>query len=371
MKIIHLTSGDLWAGAEVQLFHLATRLARLSEIDLLVVLFNHGQLEEELKANEVDVRVLDETALSGFSILKKFYVIAREFQPDIIHTHRVKENVIGGLVAKLNGKKSVRTVHGASEFATAPFNLRRLLLNGLDRLAGYLFQQKIIAVSEELKQKLSASYPALKLKVIENSIDVKFIENKLKEGSDFTINTQACNVAFVGRFVPVKRVDLFYEIAKATILAHPDKIIHFHMIGDGPLKNEIEHKVATDGMQDNIHLYGFVANTAPLIKQMDLLMFTSDHEGLPMTLLEAMTIGVPVLSRNLPGIRTVLCNGECGYILASDVIEDFVDVIASIAADETDAKLKSKSARKQIDDKYTIVTNMEKYLTLYNEVALT
>ena len=213
MKIIHLASGDLWAGAEVQLFHLAVKLHELYGIHLLVVLLNHGQLEQELIEKGIAVTVLDESKLSGFSILLEFYHIVKLFQPDIVHTHRSKENVIGGIVARLNGKKSVRTVHGASEFSIRPFNLKRFVFDGADRLAGFFLQQKIISVSDELKQKMKKIYPDSKLAVIENCVDVEYIEKKSLKPCNHDIDKNNFNIAFIGRFVPVKRVDIFYSIA--------------------------------------------------------------------------------------------------------------------------------------------------------------
>ena len=351
------------------MFHLASRLVRTTDIKLLVVLLNPGQLADELRTHGVEVLILDERVLSGLALLRQFYKTVKEYRPDIIHTHRTKENVIGGLVAKLNGCKSVRTVHGASEFAFNAANVRQVIFRIADKLAGYLFQQKIIAVSDELKQKLLADYPSAKLTIIPNCVDVSYIENKANEFCDIPVDTQLCNIAFVGRFVPVKRVDIFYDIAKKTIKTFPEKKIFFHMLGDGPLQGDIARKIAADGLEERILLHGFVSNTAPLLKRMSLLMFTSDHEGLPMTLLEAMALGVPVLSRNLPSIRAVLCNGECGYVLESDDIQNYVEVISSLADDDTDAKRRALSARTKIDDEYNIEINVEKYLKLYKDVV--
>jgi glycosyltransferase involved in cell wall biosynthesis len=369
MKIIHLASGDLWAGAEVQLFHLALRLAQIEGVTLLVVLLNPGQLETELKKFGVNVRVLNETSLTSFAIFWKFNRILRDFKPEVVHTHRTKENVIGGLAAKLNGIKSIRTVHGASEFAFNPVNFRRFIFAGIDRLVGNLFQQRIIAVSDELKQKLQKYYPKSKLVVINNCVDVAYIEKKSKEQCNIPIDPQSFNIAFVGRFVPVKRVDLFYDIAKATILANPKKDIQFYMFGDGPLQEDIKRKIAADVLSERILLHGFVPNTAPVIKQMNLLMFTSDHEGMPMTLLEAMVLGVPVLSRNLTTIRSVLCQGKCGYILKSDDILEYVDLIKSLVVDREDARKRAALAKMEVRNAYSIENNVKQYLRLYKELV--
>lgn len=368
MKIIHLASGDLWAGAEVQLFHLTKRLSQFENVKLLVVLLNHGQLEDSLKNNGVEVHVLDESLLPGFSLLKQFYRIAKEFLPDIIHTHRIKENVIGGVTARLIGKKSVRTEHGAPEIFSGRFDFRRFLINSLDKFSAMVLQQKVVAVSGDLKEKLAKRIPETKIVVIENCVDVEYVERRSNELTDYHLESERFKVAFIGRFVPVKRVDLFYAIAKYMSESNPAKEIHFYMIGDGPLKEGLESKVVKDGLQSKMHFYGFIDNIAPILKQMDLLLITSDHEGLPMTLLEAMTLGVPVLSRDLPSVRYVLCEGKCGYFVEDDNLLDYASIIDSICSSKTESEEIAKLAYAQIQHKYNIDINVNQYLSLYENV---
>jgi len=78
MKVMHIASGDLWAGAEVQLFHLARSLVKEKDIQLLVVLLNHGQLERELINQGISVTVFDEEQVSGFSIFKSIYKLIKD-----------------------------------------------------------------------------------------------------------------------------------------------------------------------------------------------------------------------------------------------------------------------------------------------------
>jgi len=365
MNILHLASGDLWAGAEVQLFHLAKGLSKTEDVELTVILLNHGQLENELKKHGVQVQVIDETSLSSLGIFIRLFSLIKIIRPEIIHTHRLKENILGGLCAKLQGIKSIRTVHGATESSNGNASLRSKILDALDKYSGIFLQNKIVAVSSELRHKLLQNYTADKLEIIENCIDIEYVNSKLKIDAVPMPAKNGFDVAFIGRFVNVKRVDRFYEIAKAVVSHPAGKGIHFHMIGDGPLKQDIEQQLRRDGLGKQIHLHGFLANTLPALKQMDLLLFTSDHEGLPMTLLEAMALNVPVISRNLAGIKEALCNGDCGFILNSDNIMDYVDTIISIASNKSEAEARANLAREQIDWKYNITANIAKYMELY------
>lgn len=369
MKILQLASGDLWAGAEVQLYHMVCSLQKQSNVELLIVLLNHGQLEQELLKQGLNVEILDENHISFFNISRKLLRLVKTYQPNVIHTHRIKENIIGGIVAKLYGCKSVRTTHGAMESTGNFFKIKNVLLPFIDKLVGRFLQQYVIAVSEELKTKLLADFSPSKIKVINNSVSIPFIENQAREAVDFIAGNDQINVCFIGRFVSVKRVDLFYEIAKKVVLSENDLNVHFYMIGDGPLWNLIEEKVRDDGLEANIHLIGFVKNTAPYLKNMHLLLFTSEHEGLPMTLLEAMALGVSVVYRDtLTTIRQVLCDGKCGCINSFDNSQSAYNSLLEVLSNSSDRSKKAELAKQQVLDAFSIEKNIHEYIRLYQNV---
>ena len=370
MKIAHIMSGDLWAGAEVQLFHLVTKLAHYDNIKILVILFNHGKLEKELNNKGIKVVVLDESELNSFQIFVKLNTTLKQFQADVVHTHRNKENILGGIAAKLSNCRSIRTVHGASEFSVSIFKPKSYFLNLLDKIIAMFFQQKIIAVSDELKQKLSTSLPEKKLLVINNFVDIKYVEKKSLERLELKKDSTQFDVVFVGRFVQVKRVDKFYQIALKVLTEYPMLNIHFHMLGDGPLISEIKNKIVTDKLDNKFHLAGFVNNTAPYIKQMDLLCFTSDHEGLPMTLLESIALETAVISRHLPTIKNVLCDGNCGTIINSeDEINQFACAIAKLAKDKDLTKQNAILAKQNLLINHSVEATIPKYIKIYTELT--
>lgn len=369
MKILHIASGDLWAGAEVQLYHLALELAATSHLDLMIVLLNDGQLADALRANGVQVIILDESSLSGLSILIHLYRLVLKLRPAVIHTHRSKENFIGGLVAFITRTASVRTVHGANEYADQKFNLRRCVFSLLDKTSGWIFQSRIIAVSPELAGKLEAIYPRRKIMVIPNGINIGAVIEKANSPVEFDYCADHFNIAFVGRFVPVKRTDTFIRIAIDTISRSHERNIHFYMFGDGPLWAEANQRILESGNKDRIHTPGFIDNIAPYLKAMDMLLFTSDHEGLPMTLLEAMALRVAVVSRHLPTIKQVLCEGTCGYVLSSDQPEDFSRLITRLSKNKNELSSKAAMAYENLQARYSIQEIAQSYVALYKEVS--
>lgn len=366
---MHVASGDLWAGAEVQLFHLATALNNDEDVSLVVILLNHGQLERQLIEKGVSVRVFDESTYSTLNIFHKIKSVANELQVDVIHSHREKENVLVSVIAKIIGCHSVRTVHGDSEFGASLFDFRQHLIYLINKFCGSYLQDKIISVSGELTDKLSRTFGADKLVTINNSVNVDYINKRSQEPIDTTIVTESrINIGFVGRFVPVKRVSFYYEVAKRVITLLPKADIHFYMIGDGPLFNEINSKVECEQLSHRIHLLGFVENSAPYIKQLSYLMFTSEHEGLPMTLLEAMALETPVISTNLPSLKNVLNGNHGGYFHDSENPDEFADFVANLIQYYDKSIVKAKLAKSILNNEYALAANINKYVELYKNI---
>src|SRR5690606_28932171 len=164
IKVMHIISGDLWAGAEVQAYTLLKFLRE--ECDLHVVLMNHGELETRLAALGIPVTVIDESRHNSISILLKLRKLIMSVRPHIIHTHRQKENILGSLANFFCYRAPcVRTSHGASEFAAQGIRQLQVIL---DRLVGQYLQDAIISVSEDLARKLKVHFPARKIHIIKN-----------------------------------------------------------------------------------------------------------------------------------------------------------------------------------------------------------
>lgn len=167
MKVLHIASGDLWAGAEVQLFTLTKALKNNSDTTVDIILLNHGILERKLISNGIKVIIVDESKLNGLIILWKIIRIIHQMQPDVIHTHRIKENVLGSLAALLNGNiPNLRTTHGAPEHAPSWKQPTKRLFHWLNIICGRYLQHAIIAVSDDLADQLNKEYPAKNIHVI-------------------------------------------------------------------------------------------------------------------------------------------------------------------------------------------------------------
>src|SRR5439155_4619795 len=116
IRVCHIMSADLWAGAEVQVATVASYLVKRPDVNLTAVLLNEGPLARELRRLGVAVTIVDETRNNALRILVRLTRFLRANDFEVVHTHRYKDTVLGAIAAKLAGVPHViRTVHGLSE----------------------------------------------------------------------------------------------------------------------------------------------------------------------------------------------------------------------------------------------------------------
>jgi glycosyltransferase involved in cell wall biosynthesis len=309
LRVLHIISGDLWAGAEVQAYTLLTALRNLTDVEVAAVLMNDGELARRLTAAGVPVTIVDESTLGPYQILERLRAQITHWRPDVVHTHRSKENVLGALANRLSlNVPSVRTAHGASEHRPTGMKalLRHRLIGGLDRWCARHAQERVIAVSRELAVRLAAELPQEKIVVVENGVDLDAVAAQVRPVELRAAQPEAVHVGIVGRLVPVKRVDLFLQTAALLLSAQAGCDWRFHVFGDGPLRLELTRLAAQLELGDSVTFHGHRSDIVACMAALDMLVMCSDHEGLPMTALEAAVVGVPLVAHAVGGLLDVL-----------------------------------------------------------------
>ena len=310
LRVMHIISGDLWAGAEVQAYTLLKHLAK--DVDIFVILMNQGELSEKLQQLGIKIEIIDEKHHSSLSIIFKILRQIRQFKPDVIHTHRQKENILGSIANLLaiafRGKltPSVRTAHGAPEFN--PKGKQKIQV-WLDRWVGRWLQTKVIAVSNDLAEKLHSIFPPDHIVVIPNGVDQ---ESLRQQASIANFRQQApgkTHIGIIGRLEPVKRVDIFLEMA-ALLLKEGKKDWMFHIIGDGKLRPTLEAQADELKISSHVCFHGHRTDIPSCIVSLDAIIMCSDHEGTPMTALEALALGTPLIAHDVGGLREILAQSQ-------------------------------------------------------------
>ena len=306
LKVLHIISGDLWAGAEVQAFTLLTELK--ARCELQVATMNKGDLAERLQQSGINVKIFDEQFTNSLTITLGLIKLIREFQPDIVHTHRQKENILGSLANILahwpwrKRAASLRTLHGAPEFQ--PKGIKKFQL-AIDRWSGNHLQDAVISVSTDLSRKITRLYDANKVHTIKNGIDLKALNNCSPAADIREMAPEAIHIGIVGRLEPVKRVDIFIKMAALLSVSAPDQKLFFHIIGEGNLRQQLE-VLARDLNLANLLFHGHRSDSRNAIAALDAVIMCSDHEGTPMSALETIGLGKALIAHSVGGLTEVL-----------------------------------------------------------------
>jgi L-malate glycosyltransferase len=361
LVVLHIISGDRWAGAEAQA-HTLLKYLQLQVI-LHVVLMNEGELARRLRQQSISVTVLPENELSSFTILKRLTQFIHKIKPDIIHTHRQKENILGNIANFMafplptTRPKSVRTTHGAPEFVPT---FKQKIQVGLDRWIGKYLQQAVIAVSDDLANKLRNYFPSDHIHVINNGVDANGLLENLAAAEFKLAFPRHKHIGIVGRLESVKRIDIFIDMVKLLLKENQfNHSIKFHIIGEGILRESLEQRVNQLGISSYLQFHGQRNDMAACVSSLDIVVMCSDHEGTPMTALEAIVLGTPLIAHDVGGLHELLV--DYPQFLVSDHS-------AQGYAEKIKEHLTHNFFPPTLNDKYKAEVNAAGVMRLYNKL---
>jgi glycosyltransferase involved in cell wall biosynthesis len=228
---------------------------------------------------------------------------------------------------------------------------------------------KIIAVSDDLRSQLADSYPGSKLVTVHNAIDpakIKPVKSSQTIRGEFNIADSAPLIGATGRMMPVKAYDLFLRMAKAIIERRPDA--RFLLVGDGPKLSALRDLAKQLGIADKVIFPGFRDDIFDVTNAFDIFVISSHHEGVPMSLLEAMSLKKAIVSTAVGGINEVIENGVSGLLVEPDSPDALAGACLRIL-DDTDLKnLLENAAAKRIEGEFAIGALRQRMIALYREV---
>ena len=362
IKVAHIISGDLWAGAEVMTFNLMAALCKIRGLKIYAILLNEGQLSRKLRKNGIQVYVVNEKKLSFPKIVFRLNDILWNIKPDILHSHRYKENILAYFYKKFCGPAIlVATQHGMPENFEGAKRLPHSVVTQLNLFLLKRAFQKLVCVSNDIKKKFSIQFGGRKevLSVIHNGINMPSEINALNPDGLFRIGT-------AGRLFPVKDYPLFVKIAHEILKVDPK--VRFLLAGEGPERARLQELVDKYNICQNFVFLGHVENMETFYGGLDLYLNTSVHEGIPMSVLEAMAHGVPVVAPKTGGLQEIVVDAKSGFLINSREPKEFADVCLNIIKDQKLYKTLSIGAYKRVETAFSAEHMAFRYTQLYEEL---
>jgi len=312
MKIIQVISQLGNGGAEKLVVELSNEL----EKDNQVVLISFRKIKEWMyfpRKLKKSIKLMELNKKEGFdiSIVFKLIKIVREERPDIIHIHL--DSTLRYLMLLMPFFKKIRfvyTLHSSFEPFKKQFNLYSKI---------WFFKNiYFICLSEEIYNDFKESFPSLNFRIINNGIaDLKitkksFLVKKEIEGYKNNSNSNSNTFIFlyVGRLSYEKNipllVDVFFKIAKKNL-----KLL---VIGKDTSENQDDFRLIEQYKKDNIIYLGAKENVQDYMKYVNALILTSRYEGLPLVVLEALSVGLPIISTPVGSLVDTIKNGKNGFL---------------------------------------------------------
>lgn len=337
-----------------------------------------------------------ELSLKDLSAIRRIYSQIRLHRPDIIHTHTAKAGTLGRLAAfaykwltwrALVGSprpiKVVHTFHG-HVFHSYYGKLKTRLYLTIEKVLARFATDKIVVISPQQLREINQEFhlgTRAQFKVVPlgieveniphaNEVDAMELRKAICSGVDETV------VGFVGRLTEIKNVSL---LLKAAALDTPaDVKLRFVIVGDGHLREQLEMESRAMGLSERVSFLGHRPDVLKLIAGMDIVALSSLNEGTPLSLIEAMASGVPVIATRVGGVIDLLGEIEethkgfdiCerGVMVESSNARSFLDGLVMLAQNKELRKTLSERGREFVQSEYSIARLVDDTKSLYREV---
>ncbi len=371
LGICHVSAGGAWAGAEAQVATLLRALAKRPEVTLYAIVFYEGRLAHELRSLGADVHVANEQEKSFSRVIYECSEFVKSRKIQILHSHNYKENLVALLLSRIcKVPHLVRTEHGHPEPYSVARSPRHWCVLAADRLAAKYTTARMVSVSSDLGEYWKRQVEPGKVSVLHNAVDLERVNSNFSPADAkhrLGISGDSFVVGIAARLECIKRHDLF--IATAGYLAERIPTSKFVIAGAGRQKESLQRLIFEAGLQGRVFLLGDRNDAYDVLRAMDVLLICSDHEGIPMVVLEAMTLGVAVVSRKVGGIPEVIRDGITGLLVPSNSPEELGRACISIFEKPRWRASLTQVARDQIQQRFSADKNAQTMLELYQSVC--
>jgi glycosyltransferase involved in cell wall biosynthesis len=354
MKIAHVVDSMEVGGAETLVAQLC-RLQRAEGHDPRVyAVLTLGPLGERMRAEgfivEADVgHHLPEAA-------RNFYRLFKEWRPDAVHLHNPTPAIYAGPAARMAGVASI--VSTRHSLVAPP---HRVVAEVKYAVAATCCDW-VAGICEATAKNLRSlhSVPARKIVRVYNGAEpmrrVAREDWPVKNG--FTL-------LYVGRLAPVKNHALLLRAFRAALAAKPE--LRLWMVGDGGERAALETLASQLGIKEQVTFWGQQLDVAPFFSAADAFIMSSRSEGLPMSLLQAFSLGMPAIVTDVGGMAEVVRLAQAGFTVAGEA--EMAAAILRLASGGAEWEQFSKNAEAAFQARFTLPVMASSYMDLYRETS--
>ena len=298
--------------------------------------------------------------------LKKILQYIKENKIDVIHCHLPWTGFLGRIIFKIKGIPVLYTEHNIQ-------NRYHFFTKVINKFT-FNWQTKVIAVSNEVAKSIEQSIrPKIPVKTVLNGVNtLDFIRNPslgLEKRKEMGISFGTILIGTIAVFRFQKRLKEWIDVFKNIHDVYPE--VRGCIVGDGILKEEIMEHLKNKGMENYIFFPGLETDVKPWLSAMDIFMMTSSFEGLPIAMLEAMSMECAIVTTDAGGIKEVINNGKDGFLVPLDEWQSLVKPLSYLIQNPSEIKNFGVNARLRVEHSFgmkAMVQQIEKiYLEAYDQ----
>ena len=382
MKVLRVIARVNMGGPALHVAYLTAGLReRGYDTTLVAGSLARGEDSMEFVADELGVEVerlpglrRDISPIRDVIAVQRLAEVIRRERPDILHTHTAKAGAVGRMAALLAGDARppivVHTFHGhvlRGYFGPVRTFAFRLLERLLARTTTAL-----VAVSPEVRDDLVALgvAPREKFTVVRLGIE---LEDRVAgvDGRDETrrvlgIATDRFTVGWIGRMTGVKRTGDVLLAFKQLQDRGVDATLC--LVGDGPERDQVERRAHDLGIMRNTLFLGYQEDVAPFYAAFDAMILPSGNEGTPVSAIESLAAGRPVVATRVGGVPDVVRDGEDGFLVDRGAVDQLVDALARLAADPDLRARMGEAGRSRVLPRYAVQRLVDDVDRLYRSL---
>ena len=363
-RLLFISTGLAYGGAETQVVHLATRLkARGWEVQLVSLVPPQAYVED-LETRGIPVFSLG--IKRKFPDPRPVFRLARfirKWQPDIVHSHMVHANLLARVVRTLAPfPVLVCTAHNIDEGG----RLREILYHLTDPLCDLTTQVSQAGLERYVHV---GAVPRHKIRYIPNGVNTERFkpnsEDRLRVRKELGVDGFVWLA--VGRFDLQKDYSNMLQAFARLIHKHPDTILL--IAGEGPLKKTMENMARELGIEKQVKFLGIRRDIPQLMNAADAYVMSSSWEGMPMVLLEASATGLPIVATDVGGNREVVLDGVTGFLVPPRNPEALAEaMLRMMNLPEEKRREMGRAARKHVEENFSLDHVVDLWEALYKEL---
>lgn len=314
-------------------------------------------LEREIQEKGLKVYFLNKHRGLDLRMIPQLCHLFRNLHPEVVHTHLyvLRYTLLPMLLCHVPVR--VHTVHNVAQKEVDLFG--KIVHHIAFRIGGVL----PVSISQEVARTIRAVYGQdIRTPVIYNGIPTARYSS-FKAMKDGVIEGKDLILLHIGRFAPQKNHHLLIEAFAMAVKEYP--AMRLWLVGDGPLRPMVEKLVEEKRLEKKIVFFGIRDDVPELLAKADVFVLSSDWEGVPLTILEAMAAGRPVVATAVGGLPELIEDGVTGFLVPPRDPDALAQAILRLAKDRTLRLRMGKEARKQAVERFDIAQTARAYEELY------